>query len=165
MRLVDSFKKWLRQSAEKVARRLYEGPSPPVRLFDEVEVFEKLHPGASAEQWRAFVSGAIGNAYRDGYQRGYEHRERMPVGSAYDEQRMLAEEAARHDWSPWQGQPTSEEMRRLFEEQRDDPFAHVPPEARADLLAQIGQFTGTYRVVWDGEDDPTPWRKDVDREA
>jgi hypothetical protein len=164
MNPLASFKKWFRQSAEKVARRLYEGPDPPPRLFDEVEVFERLHPGASPEDWRFFVTTAIANAYRDGYQRGYEHRERAPTDAAYDEQRALEAEAARHEWSPWQGTPTSAEMRRAFEEQRGDPFAHLPPEERAAALAQIGQFTGTFKVVWDGQDDPTPWRKSADPE-
>jgi hypothetical protein len=162
--VVAAFKKLLRRSAEKVAERFYEGPDAPPRLFDEVEIFEKLHPGATAEQWRSFVSRAIGNAYRDGYMRGFEHRERLPVDSAFEEQRVLAEEMSQHDWSLWQGQPTSEEMRRRFEEQREDPFAHLPEEERAAALAQLGQFTGTFRVVWDDED-PAPWRKSADPES
>lgn len=165
MKPVDTFKTWLKKTAEKVARRFYEGPAAPSRLFDEIEIFERLHPSATPEEWRAFAVGAIRNAYQDGYIRGYEHRERAPAGSAYEEQRALAEEAARHDWSPWQGSPTSGEMRQRFEEQRGDPFAHLPPEARAAALAEIGQFTGTFRVVWPGEDDLTPWRKSADREA
>lgn len=165
MRAIDSFKGWLRKQAEKVARRFYEGPATPPRLFDEVELFEKLHPGASPDEWRSFVTGAVRNAYQDGYIRGYEHRERAPADSTYDEQRVLAEEIERHDWSLWRGQPTSAEMRRRFEEQRGDPFAHLPPEARAAALAEIGQHTGAYRVVWVGEDDPTPWRKGADPES
>lgn len=163
MSLAGSFKGWLRKNAEKVARRFYEGPAAPERLLDEVEIFEKLHPEATPEQWRTFVTGALRNAYQDGYMRGYEHRERLAPS---DPQALLLgpkEEAERHDWRPWQGQPTSGELRRLFEEQLTDPLAHLPPEARAAAFAELGQFAGTFRVVWG--DDPAPWRKSADPEA
>lgn len=152
MNPIKTFKAWLRVSAEKVARRFYEGPATPPRLFDEIEIFEKLHPDASPEAWRTFVTGTVRNAYQDGYIRGYEHRERAPAGSPYEEQQAALLEAARHDWSPWRGQPTSAEMRRRFEEQRGDLLAHLSPEEREGVLDALGKHTGGYQIVWG--DDP-----------
>jgi len=157
----NRFKKWLRKSAEKIARVFYEGPDLPPRFEEEVEIFEKLHPLATAEQWRGLVYGMMRNAYRDGYVRGYEHRERLDAAGSQEEQRLREADVEAHDWSLWKGQPTSEEMRRRFEEQRVDPFSGFSPEHRAQMFAEIGQHDGTYRVVWPGEDDPTPWIKDA----
>jgi hypothetical protein len=161
-RVRSSFSKWMRKSAERVARRFYEGPEPPPRLFDEIMIFEKLHPCPTQEQWRAFVTGSIANAYRDGYIRGYEHHERLPTSSEFEQQKWLEAEAHRHDWSLWQGLPSSEESRRRFEEQAADPFAHLTPEERLRAFAELGRASGSFRVVWPGQDDPMPWRKDVE---
>lgn len=163
--LKSSFSKWIRKNADKVARHFYEGPDAPPRLFDEIEVFEKLHPDASPSEWRAFVQGAVSGAYRDGYVRGYEHKERLPQSSDYEAAKWLETEAHRHDWSLWQGQPTSLELRRRFEEQRSDPFAGMTPEQRIRAFEAIGRYTGEFKVVWPGEDDPTPWASDVERGA
>ena len=165
MGIIQSFKQWFRANVDKVARRFYEGPHPPPRLFDEIEVFEKLHPDATADEWRAFASGAVSNAYRDGYVRGFEYRERLPQDGDYERQRWIEAEAHQHDWSVWQGAPTSHELRTQFEQQRSDPFAGMTNEERVQAFAAMGQHTGEYRVVWPGEDDPMPWVKDYETDA
>lgn len=161
-RAKQSFTRWLRVSAEKVARRFYEGPEPPERLFDELELFEKLHPNATADEWRIVARGLVSNAYRDGYIRGFEHRERLPKDEGYERQKWLEAEAHRHDWALWQGQPTSIELRRRFEEQRQDPTANMTSEERSAFYEALARHNGGFRVVWPGEDDPMPWRKDVE---
>jgi hypothetical protein len=64
--------KWIRDCAEKLARRYYEGPTPPRRIFELVDVFAESFPNATRREWRDFAVRIAGEFYRSGYIRGYE---------------------------------------------------------------------------------------------
>ena len=70
--------RWIATRAEKYLERYYEGPEPPVRLADIVIEFANLYPTATRAQWVRFVTEHAREAYRSGYQRGYEYVERDP---------------------------------------------------------------------------------------
>ncbi len=85
--------RFLRNLVERVRGQFYEGPEPPPRLAQEVRVFAALHPQATAEEWRDFVTLHVSLAYRDGFTRGLEWNERLWPGPEEDPQ-VIAERQA-----------------------------------------------------------------------
>lgn len=63
---------------EKMLGRYREGPNPPSRLDVMVDVYAAGNPNATVGEWAAFAKELAGEAYRSGYQRGYEYIERDP---------------------------------------------------------------------------------------
>jgi hypothetical protein len=75
---VTALKRWLSRRAEKFLDKYYEGPEPPQRISDLVIEFANLYPTATRSQWLRFATEHAREAYRAGYQRGYEYVERDP---------------------------------------------------------------------------------------
>lgn len=69
--------RFLRNAAEKLAKRYYEGPQAPDRLLELVSAFRAENPNPSAAEWEEFSKKLAGYAYRAGWQRGYEWAERQ----------------------------------------------------------------------------------------
>ena len=67
-------RRWLRRFLQWLFGTFYEGPVPPVRLSKGVEAFAFSHPVASREEWIEFARVAAEEAYKAGYERGYEQR-------------------------------------------------------------------------------------------
>ncbi len=139
--------KAIRRIADRIAKRLYEGPEPPRRLADEVRAFRRLYPDASGDEWEEFATTIAENSYRDGYVRGFEWTERDLDSKPKDDPDVLAEQM-RHDWAPSDNPDV-----RLALQQGDprDPLASASPEARAALFDEIGARLGTHRVFVETE--------------
>lgn len=69
-----SLKYLFRKFIQWAAGVFYEGPEAPPRLATAVDAFQFTHPVASRDQWAAFALEMAEEAYRAGYQRGYEQR-------------------------------------------------------------------------------------------
>jgi hypothetical protein len=76
---VTPFMRWLRRWREKYLGTWFEGPEPPVRLAEMVAIFANGVPNATRSDWMQFAIEHAYEAYRSGYQRGYEHIERDPL--------------------------------------------------------------------------------------
>jgi hypothetical protein len=74
--MAPPFQRWLARTAEKMARRYYEGPEPPARLARSVDDFAALYPRAARGAWIALAKQLAEDAYREGYTRGIENYER-----------------------------------------------------------------------------------------
>lgn len=70
--------RWAAKKAEQYLKRYYEGPEPPLRFADMAIEFANLYPTATRAQWLRFATEHAREAYRAGYQRGYEYVERDP---------------------------------------------------------------------------------------
>lgn len=90
-------------------------------------------------------------AYRSGYLRGLEHRERDLLRA--DSRAELGRFEAGHDWSWTDLGPSDEELAQVVEQNRD-VIERMQPEQRALMLDSIGRYMGTHRVVVVPTDDP-----------
>jgi hypothetical protein len=92
----------LRNAAERFADKYYEGPQPPERLLALVVEFANHNPKATRADWVAFCKRMAGQAYRDGYQRGYEYVERdeQPSYKKLPPEMVAAQEDPDWEWSP-----------------------------------------------------------------
>jgi len=126
---------WLRRKHRKMLERYrgmyYEGPRPPLRIRDEILVFEHLHPCASNEQWKRFALQLARNCYRDGFVRGYEWLERDWDGPETEPEALLAmvEEAREQD----EARPDIAMMLNVGYVP-NDPLSHLEPEQRRAFL-------------------------------
>ena len=118
-----------RNAIEKLLKRFYEGPNPPLRIAEEVELFDRLHPQATLEDWKRFTVAVSENAYRDGFIRGFEWAERDLDAKPKTDPDVIAEEL-RHAESV--GTYTVDELTE---------------EHRAILLDERGIEAGTFRVT------------------
>lgn len=75
---MTALKRWLSRRAERFLDRYYEGPEPPLRIADLAIEFANLYPQATRAMWLRFATDHAREAYRAGYQRGYEYVERDP---------------------------------------------------------------------------------------
>jgi len=89
--------RWLLHLLERFISRYHEGPRAPRRLRDEVLMFRRYRPDATADEWEAFAVALAEGSYEQGFARGYEWLERDWPGPA-TEPELLAEQA-QHDWS------------------------------------------------------------------
>lgn len=69
---------WLRRLRERWIGTWEEGPDPPARLRAMVLDFANQHPRATRAEWTILAEGLAGEAWRQGWLRGYEHAERDP---------------------------------------------------------------------------------------
>ncbi len=70
--------RWIARRAENYLKTFYEGPEPPLRIADLAIEFANLYPTATRAQWLRFTTEHAREAYRSGYQRGFEYVERDP---------------------------------------------------------------------------------------
>lgn len=70
------FGRWVRDKAEKLLERFYEGPEPPPRLREYAILFANGHRHATRAEWLEFAAELADEAYRSGYTRGYERQAR-----------------------------------------------------------------------------------------
>lgn len=138
------FGRMLRNLLERFLGRYYEGPQPPRRLVEEVQLFRIYHPGAGPEEWAQFALAFAANAYRDGFVRGYDWQERGWEGPVADPEQLLELES--HDWSVAEQNPTVAEALEAGIDPRD-PFYGVDEAERARFLDDLGRRMGTHRVT------------------
>jgi len=141
---MNPFLNFFRRTLERLTDRYHEGPEPPPRLRDEVLLFRAMNPGVTVDDFVLFTTIAVNDAYKQGFERGYEWRERALLDPENAAQRA-ADEAA-HDWDVTNGNP---EMRAILESGEDprDPLRGVPAEERAKFFDTLGAYYGTHRVV------------------
>lgn len=117
----DRLKRFFVRTAEKLAERFYEGPEMPSRFSVMAESFAVLHPKATRGEWLKMSEELARNAYRAGFQRGYENAERDPA-----EPDVAPEEIAdvlspgwrdrAHDWSWATSLPIPTDLDRIPED-------------------------------------------------
>jgi hypothetical protein len=143
----------LARRAEKALSRYSEGPEVPVRYAQAVAVFATMNPRATQGDWLAFAVGHAEAAYRAGYLRGVEWKERAPeladpaVGAA------LAELDERHDWS-WVDMAPAEEQLAEMVRTHPELVERMSPEQRAYYADRIGREMGGFKVVLVPTSDP-----------
>lgn len=149
IRKMNSLLKILRRTLEKLTDRYHEGPETPARFRDSILLFRAMNPMAGIDDLILFASAVVDDAYRQGFARGYEWRERGLLEPGNEAERA-ADEAA-HDWDVTGGDPR---LRAILESGEDpnDPLRGVPPEERAKLFDTLGAYFGTHRVVVVDED-------------
>jgi len=69
--------KFVKNAWERHIGTFAEGPNPPPRLTNMVEIFARANPKATVAEWIEFASRHAGSAYQDGYVRGFERGERL----------------------------------------------------------------------------------------
>jgi hypothetical protein len=141
---MNSFLRFFRNTLEKLAKTFEEGPEPPLRLRDEVRMFRVMHPLATAEQWYAQCLELVDAAYRQGFARGYEWKER-DLDSSHKESERLAD-IAKHAVDIAEGNTN---LRASLDSGIDlsDPLHGIPAEYRAEFVDALGAYSGTHRVV------------------
>lgn len=139
----------LRKMVERVLGRFYEGPEPSDRYAEQVFAFRRFYPRATAEEWASFASNLASNAYRDGYVRGFEWKERRLDERSDDDPELIAARA-RHEWE----RAESERVRLAL--QAPDPLDGVSEEHKAALFDELGvRMDNAWRVVpLKRDDDP-----------
>lgn len=143
---MSALRRLIRAAAERLAGRYYEGPEPPLRLAEQARIFAIEQPLAAAAEWEEFAARLAFASYRDGWVRGREARARgfLPEGDP-----NLAEAARRADWTLWHGHPTTREV-LMRGHDPSDPLAGVPPDRRVEVLQQMAEAAGTFRIVVPG---------------
>jgi hypothetical protein len=69
--------KFLKNTKEKLLGTWEEGPEPPDRFRQLVEIFAKANPRATVGEWVEFAARHAASAYQQGYVRGFERGERL----------------------------------------------------------------------------------------
>jgi len=77
--------KIIRNVLEKAFGRFYEGPECPERIADEAVEFANRNPIATREDWVIFAQDLAREAYKSGWQRGFEHVERAETRFPWQE--------------------------------------------------------------------------------
>ena len=135
----------IRIFAEKLIGRYYEGPSPPVRLAEQVVAFGAGNPTASREEWAVFVTRLVQSAYRDGFTRGREWEARDLDSLSPDAPLREAEEAS-HNFA-WES-PARMTADQLAERVDGEFFETLPDdEQKARYLDTVGRYQGNFRMV------------------
>jgi hypothetical protein len=137
--------KRLRDLAEKLADRYYEGPEPPSRIAAVVVEFARANPNATVEAWAEFATRMACGMYQSGWTRGFEWQSRglalMPLESTERQQ-----ESEANDWQqeiPELPSTASTPVEGgLYDQLADD-------DARARYLDLLGRYYGGFRVVID----------------
>lgn len=138
----------LRNAAEKLLKRYYEGPEPPMRLAQQVAEWAWMHPKATRAEWAAFAVRFAHGAYRDGFVRGFEWAERDLDRLQLGDPERLAELEA-HDFV-WHSPDhlTSQQLAEVVPRSQEEYLEKLPDDlARARYLHAVGRYTGAFRVV------------------
>ncbi len=136
MKRVSRAGRWFRNLIEKFLCRYYEGPDPPRRIAEELQVWLRINPDAERVVIEGYCALLLESAYREGFTRGYEWQERDWPGPAVAPEvlaEMQAQDYSLADYNP--------RIRRILHDGYDaeDPLANVAsPDRRAffDMLAQ-----------------------------
>lgn len=138
----------LRNAAERLLRRYYEGPHPPQRLAEQVAEWAWMHPKATRAEWASFAIRFAHGAYRDGFVRGFEWAERDLDQLKLGDPERLAELDA-HDFV-WHSPDhlTSQQLAEVVPRSQEEYLESLPDdEARARYLHAVGRYTGAFKVV------------------
>lgn len=117
---------------ERVANRMYEGPAPPKRLKERVQLFQLFHPNATPAQWAQFAERIANNCYREGFVRGFEWEQRGWEGPGIEPE-QLAEMRA-NNWSVADYSPDWSRALTTGYDPRS-PLASMSAEERAQFVA------------------------------
>ena len=123
-------RRFLARAVERLGDRWYEGPEPPPRFAEYVTDFANLHPKANRGEWARFATKMAGEAYRSGFQRGYEHVERDPEPGF---QRLPPELVADQEDPEWRD-PT----RRIVAPDLSNPLDLVDEEQGGEVVPRDG---------------------------
>jgi hypothetical protein len=103
--------RWFNDLYQRLRDRYYEGPNPPNRIVQIAELYADTHPRATRGDWIEFASNHAKEAYRAGWVRGFEWRERTMRGE-------IVREVDEADWE-WESEV---ELTDLEREVNDAPF-------------------------------------------
>ncbi len=128
---------------ERLLGRFKEGPPVPPRYAQSAQLFGVYNRGASAYEWRAFAVTLAQNAYRDGFMRGYQWRERGSKLGTVDPLEMI-------DGRQLGISPTDPRLVELLERGVDprDPLAQVPD---SELRQVFGPVRGLFEKSRPGD--------------
>ena len=134
-RLRSLLRRYARRTLERHAEALYEGPEPPHRqLHTRARAFLLVGHERTDAQWVEFAQRLATNAYREGFQRGYEWRaKRWPESLVGGPPEQRAEQQASDRLLVAQADP---QIAFAFENGRDprDPLAEMSPEQRRAIM-------------------------------
>lgn len=158
MGLFKKLARWIghvfRRFTDKASVRYYEGPTPPLRLIQAVDTFALMYPHATKRQWMQFAARHAGEAYKTGYIRGLEWKERAPEymepSTAWD---VIDSDTRDPQWSWADLAPGEEEMNEIVANNQD-AIERLSPEERVLYEDMIGQQLGSHRIVLVPTDDP-----------
>jgi hypothetical protein len=119
-----------------VARKFYEGPEPPPRLLEELRIFRAYHPEATGEEWEDFTLEFARSAYRDGFVRGVEWRERG--WRELDETADQKSERDAHDWLASRHNDTMKAVMELGEDPRHPAYG-LSPAAKQEYFRLVAE--------------------------
>lgn len=119
------FLKLIKKTTEKILGKWEEGPEPPKRLREYVTVFANRYPNATRAEWLEAAASLAEEAYRNGFQRGYEHSERDALPREFSPEQLADQLDPDWRWAP--------------EVDLENPLGIVPNEAlpEAKLTAQF----------------------------
>ena len=142
---MNALARFFRDALERLAGSFYEGPKPPPRLRDQVLLFRLTQPAATVLDWCDFAVGMVEAAYRDGFVRGLEWRERDLADKPTDDDLRAADEVM----NSWRLADEGSPLRAALDSGVDpaDPLNGMSPAARAEYADMIGRLYGTHRVV------------------
>jgi hypothetical protein len=98
----SALRKKLGQWLDKLAGRYAEGYDPPPWVSTEITCWANNNQQASRQAWLAFAQEMAETCWREGYVRGYEHDERLPI---FDEEAEVADVLVAPETIPCEGPP------------------------------------------------------------
>lgn len=144
-RPVTRFGRMIRNIAERLLGRFYEGPAAPPRLAEQVAAFAVMNPKATREEWATFATRLAIGSYRDGFTRGFEWAERDLDRLDFGDPERVAELEA-HDFE-WHA-PAHLTSTQLAERVEGEFYETLPDdEAKARYLDAVGRYQGGFRLV------------------
>lgn len=139
------FGRMVRNVAEKLLGRFYEGPAAPSRLAEQVAAFAVMNPKATREEWSVFTTRLAIGSYRDGFTRGFEWAERDLDQLKLGDPELLAEAETRDFTWHAPGHLTSAQLAERVE---GEFYETLPDDAaKARYLDSIGRYQGGFRLV------------------
>lgn len=150
-----SWRDWFRPSnwlkhfmlkwGEKFAGTFYEGPEPPKRLKEKVQLFRLYYPHATPAEWAEFSLKLAKNSYQEGFVRGHQWVEREWEGPEIDPE-VLAEVEG-EDWSLAEQSPS---WGRMLERGFDpnNPLRNMDADQRRAIV-ELMQGSSMYPVEID----------------
>lgn len=138
-------KRFITKVADKAAGTFYEGPTPPRRLAERVQLFRLHYPNATPEEWAKFSLTFGTNCYREGFTRGYDWAERGWDGPDVDPEQ--AAELQAHDWSLAEENPDWQRMLTMGYDPRDPMAGSTIDQRRAMVEVMMG--SGPYPIEVD----------------
>ncbi len=135
------FVRLLRNVWERLFGKFYDGPEPPERLTQMVQLFMIAHPFATRQQWAQFASKHSGETYKSGYVRGFEWAERDLDRKPTDHLEVMQHLEA-HGWS-W-------ENAHLLDTRGNANDSVVLDEEDPQMLQhEIEAYNDSLRKYWD----------------